>query len=360
MIDKEQDFDGVTLYRVGANGSMSFWLVESNMDGLTSRWGQLGGAEQRKDEDIYEGKAGRDTEEQVALRVRSLALKKIDKGYKLSLEQARASKGTNASGLPRPMLAQKIHKYRHPINAFAIQRKYDGHRCIMYNDGEKNRAYSRNGKELLAIRGILNTIEIPEGIFLDGELYVHGVPLQTISSWVKRYQINTSRVRYIVYDLIDEGLNYLERYQVLQNICYGPCARRAHTLFGNDPKLIQEQFRIYREGGYEGAIVRLLEDGYAPGKRSNTLLKVKEFHDDEFVVIGMTPSKDGWAILTCANPHGPSFEVSAPGTIPERTTVMRQKESYIGRSVRVEYPCLTNSGKVFQPVATMWRDKHGE
>ena len=360
MIDKEQDFDGVILYRVGAGGSMNFWFVEASIDGLISRWGQLGGAEQEKEEDIYEGKAGRDAEEQIALRIRSLAIKKIDKGYKLTEKEARDSKGTNASGLPRPMLAQKIHKYRHPIKAFAIQRKYDGHRCVMYNDGTENRAYSRNGKEILAIRSILNTIEIPEGVFLDGELYVHGVPLQTISSWVKRYQLNTHRVRYIVYDLIDEGLNYRERYKSLQNICYGPSACRAHTLFSNDPQLIQQQFRFYRDTGYEGAIVRLLDSGYAPGKRSNSLLKVKEFHDDEFEVVGFEQSKDGWAKLKCVTSEGVRFGVSAPGDIPERHLAWRNRAQLLGKFVRIEYAAWTNERKPFQPVATMWRDKDGE
>ena len=102
-------------------------------------------------------------------------------------------------------------------------------------------------------------------------------------------------------------------------------------------------------------MLRTNDRGYEPGKRSSQILKAKRWLDSEFCVVDITASADGWAILHCANPFGPTFKVSAPGTIQQKTEVLNNKDLYIGRCVTVEYADLTKDRVPFHPVALNWR-----
>ena len=98
----------------------------------------------------------------------------------------------NAMGLKKPMLAKAVDKCKNNFlhNCF-IQYKYDGNRCLVHHGENGLVAYSRNGKPMKNLEHILNDINIPKGMTLDGEIYHHGTPLQTIVSWVKRLQPDT-------------------------------------------------------------------------------------------------------------------------------------------------------------------------
>ena len=107
--------------------------------------------------------------------------------------------------------------------------------------------------------------------------------------------------------------------------------------------------------GYEGLILRQGEFGYEAGKRSASLIKVKQWLDEEFRVIEIYPSKDGWAVLLCITDKGRIFRVSAPGTMQEKTKVLLETYKYIGEWVNVEFYDWTNDGIPFHPVARYWR-----
>lgn len=350
------------LYRKSGSG-LIFWEALEHEDGVLTRWGQVGGAVQEHLEEIYEGKQGRDEQEQIEFRIESLENKKLDRGYKATQEEAVNSKWiTGANGHPKPMLAKRFDRVRigiRPGEPFFIQRKYDGHRCIIHNDGKEKIAYSRNGKQIWTIDHILNGLEVPVGAYLDGELYHHGTALQTISSWVKRSQHQSRQLQFVCYDMIDER-QYGERFLDIQALEMGVGAIVCPTIETNDPEQIHPLLDQYREDGFEGAIVRLNDVGYQTNKRAPQLLKVKKFLDDEFTVVSINPSKEGWAILHCRMKTGVEFDVSAPGDMLTRRVTFTDRQDFIGRMVRVEYAGLTNKGKPFHPVATDWRDKENE
>jgi DNA ligase-1 len=244
------------------------------------------------------------------------------------------------------MLAQPISKVGATTDSYFRQYKYDGMRCMIHRGEDGFIAYSRGGKRIETISHILKGLEMPVGTTIDGELYMHGTPLQSIMSYAKRYQNETRQLHYIVYDVM-RPVPYQERLDELKSYKFNGAIRIAptHTL-GKDDSL-DEEFRLARTLGYEGLILREPHSYYEQGKRSKALIKVKSVLDDEFTIQDITSSVDGWAILHCIN-----FSVSAPGELAEKRRILQHRSDYLGRRVRVEFANYTRDGVPFHPVAT--------
>lgn len=362
-----------SLYAKDQHGSIRVWRIDaiiSDTQGeLRIYYGVVDGDMVESFEIISEGLAGRTIEEQTLLRFNSRISRKIDAGYVEDIDSAINNKRVNILGLKRPMLAAKYDDMRRQIpfkEGVFIQRKYNGFRCLIANNNGVNIAYSRNGKEIEAINHIIDRIEIPNGTILDGELYCHSVPFQTISSWIKRKQKDTLKIKYIIYDIISD-LPYSKRLYTLKNMersgeinTTGGQIEIAETNIVYSDTDAKAHLRNYIAAGYEGAIIRVDGEPYQDGKRSKSLIKMKQFFEDEFLVVGIDKSAEGWAILNCITKDGKTFSVSAPGTKYEKEKIYQNREMYIGRMVNVEYSEWTKYGKPFHPIATFFRDKGAE
>ncbi len=346
-----------TLYVRDNTGQMREWSISSIGNCITIRFGQLGGSMQYKTEVVSTGKATRTLDEQMMSRMASRISKQRDKGYTMDLELAQTTRASNTLGMPKPMLAKKLRDVKNIDFTDAVaQPKFDGNRCLIHCKDGVNKAYSRNGKPMEAIDHILDDIVLGEGEIVDGELYCHGYPLQTIVSWVKRKQENTKLLKYHVYDTVSAE-PYKRRSEYIRGIPKGESIVPVYgDACGSTAELIA-YFKEYREQGYEGAILRWGDSGYEDGKRSKHLVKVKAWEDDEFFVIDVIASKDGWGILVCDDKHGESFRVSAPGDMDQKTYCLQNKDRFIGRDVTVEYANLTKDGVPFHPVAIGFRDE---
>jgi len=345
------------LYMRDNTGAMRQWSISAIDGDITISHGQMGGSLQHKTEVVIEGKASRSLREQVQSRIDSRISKQMDKGYIRNLAIAQTSKATNTLGLPKPMLAHKLKDVKNiDFNNAVSQPKFDGNRCMIYCKDGINYAYSRNGKPMEAIDHILDDIVLTEGQIIDGELYCHGESLQTIVSWVKRKQLNSLKLKYHLYDIIMDA-SYPVRSDCIMNLPHGDSVIPVPGDPCPDLRELMAKFREYRELGYEGAILRWGEAGYEDGKRSKFLVKVKEWESDEFFVIDIIPSKDGWARLVCDDKHGGSFTVSAPGSMLNKKEILQNKDNYIGRDITVEYANLTKDRIPFHPVAINFRDE---
>lgn len=359
--------DPQTLFKVDGRGKIRSWTVTPSYeeDGFYTTAGLIDGEKTETFVSVEENMSGRDIEEQVDLKVRSRMKKKIDSGYKRTIEEAKSGAGSDASGNKRPMLAHKYDPDRSDIDwdAAYIQRKYDGHRCLICKQGNDIRAYSRNGMEISeSIQHILDCVASNlEGDFLlDGELYIHGRKLQEITSLVKRPQSASADLNYIVYDVV-ASKPFTQRFNDLLTV----------TTFSHDPRspvVIAESmyvfnhdeamfyFRRYREEGYEGAILRTGDKPYECGKRSRQLLKIKEQQDEEFMVIDIERSAHGWARLQCKTVEGKMFSCSAPGNLAEKKKVYTNRWDYIGKFVTVEFSHWTEQGTPFHPIAIRFKE----
>lgn len=373
-----------TLYIRDNAGKIRYWTCRPEPDGLEIEYGVLGGTPQFQYEAIEFGKGGRDQDEQIESRINSRVSKQLDKGYVEDLRQAETMKPMNRLGFSKPMLAKKsedVDMVKMMTKPFYLQNKLDGNRCMIHNDGTGLVAYTRNGKEFKTLKHITQHLEdvIPAGYTLDGELYVHGQSLQTIVSWGKRLQPNTLKLEFHCYDLVSsesfgERLNELNG--VLSRLKTGsgyPIRRVITSKFTPEstPNLgtpavdLAGLLRAARSGGYEGLMFRSdyalnrgnwEKVGYEDGKRSGSLIKLKLWEDQEFPIVDITASADGWAILNCLAPNGKPFTVSCPGDVTFKRHVLNNKHDYIGKDATVQFAYWTEDGLPFHCVATAIRD----
>lgn len=344
------------LYMMDNNGKIREWSIGVDDWVIVIEHGEKDGTMQRVIEVIEKGKAGRTIEEQIMSRMASRISKQRDRGYRPELP-AVGSRPTNTLGFAKPMLATPLKNIKGAdFTGAYIQRKYDGNRCLITNEGGELIAYTRNGKRITTIGHILNGLELLEGQTLDGELYAHGYPLQTIVSWIKRQQQDTLKIRYHAYDIIAD-LPYSRRYALLNMASeyFTPAMELVPTEEVRDWNHVEKHFKESRKEGYEGSIIRLHTAGYEDGKRSKSLIKVKAWEDGYFTIANIIPSREGWAILVCLIGDR-TFKVTAPGPIDHKHYIMNNKEKYIGHKARVEYAQLTKDGIPFHPVCTMIDD----
>lgn len=339
------------LYAKDNKGQMRTWLVEQLDDGILITHGVIGGAMQEKFEPINEGLATRTLEEQINSRAESRYNKKIDSGYCDSLEEAQNKPRTNSLGFEKPMLAAKFDTVKEiDYNDLYVQHKYDGNRMLIKNEGGFNIAYTRNGKLIETIPEIVESIVIPEGMTVDGEIYCHGESLQTIVSWVKRRQENSLKLRFHAYDLMEE-IPYEERLGILSQIEFGNCAELVPT-YKYDGQGIKSLLMGSIENGYEGLILRQNDFGYEAGKRSKSLIKVKHFLDGEFQIIGMHLSKDGLPMIDYDTGRGTRGKATAPGTMVNKHRIYDQRGELYGKWVHLEFSLWTKDDIPFHPTAT--------
>jgi DNA ligase-1 len=90
--------------------------------------------------------------------------------------------------------------------------------------------------------------------------------------------------------------------------------------------------------GYEGLIARVLSAPYEYGHRSPSLLKVKQFDDSEFMIIGATHGEgieQDLVIWECKNDTNDlTFETRPRGTHAERRDLLSNAESFMGASLK--------------------------
>jgi len=358
----------VKLYKVDNNGKARVWAIDHHMAQIQIEHGLLKGAKQIETEMVAVNQSGRTLAEQIQSRIESRVNRQLDQGYKYSIEEAKATVGQNAAGLLRPMLAQKFRDVKNLDYAnMWVQSKFNGHRCMITMTENGLVAYSRNGKPIDTIQHILVKLQHLEiGTTLDGELYVHGVPLQTLGNWIRKLQLESAALRFVCYDVI-LPVAYSKRFDFIGNHLYGlDSVDVAPSELYVPGRSIIDMMHTRIADGYEGLILRHGATGYEVGKRSQSLVKVKQCLDAEFCIVGVHQSSDGWAIFECcAQPSldgvittSHTFRVSAPGTMTDKQLAWANRDNLIGKMLTVEFFEWTNDRKPFHPVAIGVRDEH--
>jgi ATP-dependent DNA ligase len=258
-------------------------------------------------------------------------------------------------------------KIRFPAD---LQIKYDGLRALSYWDSGEVRFLSRSGKyfDLPHLRKILEEF-LPQGHILDGELYHHGTHLQTINSWVKRRQRETLKLSYRTYDCPEyfgETGPWRERRVQLEAVMAKCPDPKTITLVKSVTvnslteayEIVENKFMV---GGYEGGILRLHSGYYNYSKRSNDLLKLKLFDEEDFEIIGFKGGEKGTreenaVIWRCKTEAGKEFDVRPTGTYAEREEIFKQAKKYLGKMYSVKFKGYTIEGKPFIPVGLAFKE----
>lgn len=307
-----------------------------------------------------------------------------------------------------------VHKYelkprdtaRHLRLPLAVQRKLDGGRAVAYYD-EKTKTpimYTRKLKNLYGNEHMLKELKTffevindkyPK-IYLDGELYKHGLSLQVISGMMRREKgsktevkekgdgnENNIKLEYHIFDLFFptscksmKEMPYQERNIILDDIFDIAKKENINLKFivkvkTHIAKTFEEETKLYNqflEEKYEGSIVRNLDASYEFGvnKESRTyqIRKRKPRYSAEYEIVGYTEGTQGkdrgaiiWVLKTkktvknkinypsqqfTSTPVGMDYEERY--NLFKKMTPSYFAKNYKGKYMTVEYDDISEEG----------------
>lgn len=353
------------LYHKAKAGDLRQWRVWAKGDTVFTEYGQVGGKLQISEKKCAAKNVGRSNEstpnEQAIFEATSLHKYKLDRKYSRTPEEA-------SEELRLPMLAHKIEdKKKHVVYPAHIQPKLDGVRCLAWWENGNILLSSRSGKpyEIPTVKKQLAKW-LPREMALDGELYVHGMKCQEITSLVKKWKPESEMLIYNVYDVPvaedRDNMDWSERFKCLTNdVRESDNVSVVDTVAVFNEREMRSNYGRFLKDGYEGGILRLSNGLYLWGYRSTELLKIKDFLDGEFEVVGAKEGRGkmaGGVIWECRNDlNANTFECTMKCTMEERRDFYCRRSEYIGRSLTVRYFDRTDDQIPRFPVGILFRDE---
>lgn len=348
---------------------------------------------------IAKGKVKRTILEQVELEMKSLINTKRDRGYKMlqeltteeldwdnyaAIDELLPKDKTYASGLKKLMLAKDPKKDNKYVNQktgeigpgwkkdWWVSKKLDGIRAAVGFD-KVYTSISRSGKCLdVAFTEIFKLPELKRihkaiGLdkMLDGELYIHGKSLQTLAGLAALKEWDADRqggLEFWIFDYADETSTAEER-ALLLNSLQDKLPEGSKIKINAQVKLksyetIKKLHDTFVQSGFEGAICRDALALYGFGSRDDRMIKVKEFQDDEFEIIGEKLGLRGAEdmVFRCITPDGKEFEAKPMGDRSVKIAYHADMVNLIGKFVTIKFFNYTADGIPFLPVAVVVRD----
>ncbi len=346
-----------TLYCRRSDGGTNQWEVE--VDGARYRTisGVVGGSlvTSAWTECVVknEGRANATTPEAQAMaEAQAKWKKKVENKYTENIDAVDTDK------IFQVMLAKDIKDHKAKVDAqfkkgqtvFA-QCKLDGIRCAINRHG----MWTRNGKPITACPHIFDAVKfLFEGqpdLVLDGELFNNDLKdnFNSIVSLVKKVKpdsIELARsaelIQYHIYDLAIPDEPFINRCKGYKNICAmidKPFIVPVETYECGSWEGLNELYGEWLEQGQEGQIIRF--NVAYENKRTDKLLKRKEFTDEEFVITGVQSGVGKAANLACkmnfVNETGEPFDATTTGPEALRTRYLNEIESLVGKHATVRY-----------------------
>ena len=363
---------------------------------ITVTRGYRGGAVQTDVKTVSEGKnVGKKNEttpfQQAVSEARATWNKKQAEGYVVVVASSSSSSSSNSASAsasaipasratelilsaPLPMLANKWPERKKYIHfPCLVQPKYDGTRTIaICGLLEGPCLFSRQRKAYAHLEHIQAIVrKLPKGLILDGELFTTKAHFQTIVGLAKKKTLTEEdRVQHNLlelhcYDIVDPVKPFIERYTILQDLFRSHASVIGSTLQLCPTKEVTKESDLkpahdaYVAAKFEGLMIRNKAGLYAIGDRSNDLLKMKEFEDDEFRIVGFYEAdgaEKGCVMWRCITPKGVEFGCRPEGTREERQELFRKGSEYVGKMLTVKYQNLTPDGVPRFPVGITIRD----
>lgn len=356
-----------SLFKRTSNGAVQIWFME--LDDRAARYRTHSG---KKDGKIVisewtdvEGKnIGRANEtlpyDQAKLEIEAKYKKQLETGY---MED---EKDIDSTSYRSPMLAKNYNDYKDMLfktdcKIFS-QPKLDGIRCVV----DINGMWTRNGKKIVAAphiwRSLSNIFMYYKAAVFDGELYADKLNdnFNEIVSLVKKskptkedFEKSRTAIQYHVYDMIHDGMSANELFSArtktlsfLVNKFEPEGVVLVPTSEVADQTSLDNLYETYLENGQEGQIVRV--DAAYQHKRTNFLLKRKEFQDAEFVIkgvfegVGNRKGTVGW--MEFETSEGKSFKSNVKGSHEYLAKLLAKKNTLIGKDATIKYFNLTPDG----------------
>lgn len=374
-----------TLFKKNSKGKIQTWdisvtedlevstsgIVLKHVGTITINYGQQGGKIQTTSDSITEGKNlgkanGTNPYQQACLEAESKWTAQQERdSYVQNVEQA----GEDLRDGDEPMLAQRYDKYPEKMPfPCAIQPKLDGHRCVAILANGKCELYSRTRTLITGVPHVnraLETLYPGANITLDGELYNHDykAKFEELTSFIRSQEpkVGHEVVQYHIYDVVETSLEYKDRLNVIKQLTVA--ADQHSTIKFVATKVVDEadvvtEFKKFVTLGYEGAMLRNLASKYEQ-RRSYGLMKVKEFEDAEFVIVGVKEGRgklQGHAIFECSVDATTTFDVKLKGSEDRLKEIFQDQPKYLGKALTVQFQGRTKNNIPRFPVGVRLRE----
>lgn len=354
-----------TLYKRTVTGDIQTWWIGIQGDSYHTVSGKIDGKKVKSAPVRCEAKNVRRANsttpvEQALAEAKAKWVKKKNEGY----TENTAEVDDVVKDVIKPTLAKDYNDYKNKI-AFPLysQPKLDGLRCIITREG----AWSRNWKRFVTLGHIQKLLaplfeKYPNIVAFDGEVYNHDYKddFNTIVSLVKQPKATEDDLRraeasiqYYIYDYVDRDAKvpFIDRSrQLLDFLNDVPDnwdeLRFVETSLCNNQEELDDLMGRYIEDGYEGQMLRFMDSPYEH-KRTNKLLKRKEFIDGEFEITGFREGKGnraGCIVLRCKTADGKEFDSSVKGSVEYTSKLYEVGDSLIGHFATIKYQRLTPDG----------------
>lgn len=364
------------------NNRENEWSCTLDGNEITYEWGTVYGKKQKLVQLVKEGKnigrANETTPEQQAMvEAKGKLNKKLDGAY-VVVERTGlfAEEEINETRqVPKPMLAYDFQDCLNHLKQdmkIDIQPKLDGIRCLgNLNTGE---LYSRQGKLIVGCPHIEKQLlelrkEFDKSVeWVDGELYNHEISFQEIVSLVRK-SVNLEikeaeeKIQYHIYDCISPEFFPKRNNMIMDAI--DSCEPKLQSIFAvetigtryNSENVMKAFERIVTQKNYEGLIFRKLDVGYE-NKRTHSLIKYKEFYQEEFEIIGVEKEefKNTLGAFVVEMTSGQQFKARPAVTQEVKDYLWDIQDTLIGHMCTIKFQELSNDGIPRFPVFIGIRD----
>ena len=345
---------------------------------------------------ITEGKAKRDASAQTELQYNAKLKEYKDKGYKeiekdpeeysiSEINEILPEVNTDSNGFAKHMLAKSSDKVKESsidkVKYWFASRKIDGVRCSFYWNGKKILTASRGGgtyeystQHITQNPKFIEFFKKHPDYILDGELYKHGKQLQEISgaARLEKNAVDCDWLEYYIYDIMIPDVPFSDRLYKLDEIQEAPELGFEPNKEWDDKDLkfqmvpqvevsgwasIKKLHDQYVAEGFEGIVVRNPDKPYGFGKRTNDMIKVKEYQDAEFEITGLSEGlRDEDMCFTCITDKGIEFKAKPMGNRELKQQYRENLDNLIGKMATVKFFYYSEEGTPLQPVLKCIRD----
>ena len=376
-----------TLYKIDSKGKIRVWKIEAVDNGthavIVTTAGLIDGKPTKTEVIVTAGRnVGKSNEttiiEQARVEAKSTRESKVRSGYTENIDDCKQH--VLGSGIPAPMLAQKyspdgsqkssktLAQMKLVGQKIHVQPKFDGNRCLAKVNADGVELYTRKGDRMLPVPHIERQIleccrNMPAGgdadLILDGELFTDAFSFNTLNGLLKRETKTAEhlellgKVKYHVYDVIRNDLNYAERRDLLKNFFHDDVEIvESYEIYAYDDE-IRMWMETFLSEGHEGLMIRRLDTGYE-NKRSWSLCKYKDFQDAEYRLLDIIEDARGGGIIgafvlemnePAVDRDGREIKTFRAGvkdlSQDEGRTMLANKGDYIGRMATVEFFSLS-------------------
>lgn len=368
-------------------------------------WGDVGGIMTPKFTDVTKGKnvgkKNATTPYQQAVKdAGSIWRKKKDEGYytlaELKIEnkdyaddaliwilnKSIPTEKTDAMGRVKPMLLYEARTSTFPVDEkdrvkpkrtdvqfpCIVQTKRDG-LCTTVNEytglttrGGKDRhtnggtAWNDICPQIIADLKVLYTVLNDRGLpsyKLHGEVYLHGLTLQGITSACKKKNEHSECLQLHVFDIIDTTRHMYQRRELLQilmsivnDLDLNFILVAPGVIVKTEERLLEIEDTVLKNG-YEGLVIRHIDGTYRIGARSRDVLKMVRMDKTEVTIINIVPlDKEPTMGKFICSLDGLTFFVT-PGTgydHDDRRDMLKNPGKYIGKKITITHRGFTDDG----------------